>query len=150
LNTGTGAVTMNASPTVFVSGTGALTVAGAISGAGALTKNGPGTLILAASNGYGGGTNLNNGLLSFVTGGLGSAGNVTFAGNATLQWAAGNTSDISSRLVLNSGVAATIDTQGNNVTFASLITAPSGNVIKAGSGMLTLTNGGNSFASITI
>ena len=49
---GTGAVTMNASRTLTVSG-GNLTVGGAVSGGGfALTKNGSGTLILSGSNSY--------------------------------------------------------------------------------------------------
>jgi autotransporter-associated beta strand protein len=62
LNVGTGAVTMNASPTLYVSAS-TLTVGGAINGAGALTKNGGGTLVLAGNNGYSGGTTLANGTL---------------------------------------------------------------------------------------
>ena len=81
---------------------------------------------------------LSGGMFSFATGGLGS-GNVTFAGNSTLQWNGGNSQDVSGQLVVNNGAAATIDTQANNVNFAaSFGNNSSGSLIKAGSGTLTL------------
>ena len=88
-----------------------------------LTKQGPATLLLTQTNTYTGGTNINAGILSFANGGLGSAGTVAFTGNSTLQWYGGNTQDISSggRLLIDDGVAATFDTNGNNVTLASTI-----------------------------
>ena len=53
-----------------------------------------------------------------------------------LQWAAGTTTDISSRLALGAA-GATFDTNGNNVTFATGLTG-AGGITKAGAGMLTL------------
>jgi autotransporter-associated beta strand protein len=62
LNTGTGAITMNAGSAVAVKSS-TLTVAGVISGVGSLAKNGSGTLVLSASNAYGGGTTVSAGTL---------------------------------------------------------------------------------------
>ena len=58
----------------------------------------------------------------------------------TLQWNGSNTQDISSRLVLQNSGAATFDTNGNSVTFASGIgSSTSSSVTKAGTGTLDLT-----------
>ena len=111
---------------------------------GTLAKSGSGTLTLAAPNAYTGGTLLNAGTLSFVSGGLGSSGAVTFAGDSTLQWASGNIDDLSGRLTVNDSVAATLDTQANNVTFATGIGGGSGSVTKIGTGTLRL-NGNSTF-----
>ena len=105
---------------------------------GAITKYGAGTLTLTGANAYTGGTTINNGTVSFATGGLGTSGTITLNGNSTLQWASGNTDDISGRLAINSGVTATLDTGSNTVTFAST-SYNSGSLIKAGSGTLILT-----------
>ena len=67
LNLGTGAVSMNASPTITVVGTGSLVVGGPISGVGGLTKNGPGGLILTDAG-------------SIPTSGSNYSGNVTVSG----------------------------------------------------------------------
>ena len=66
-----------------------------------------------------------------------SSGSVALGGG-TLQYACGNTQDISSRLLLPSGTA-TIDTNGNNVTFASSFGGGSGSLVKIGSGAIALT-----------
>ncbi len=142
-----GAVTLNGIGTVNVSnnGSGLGTVTfGAIAdgtSAGTLIKTGAGSLIASAPSTFTGSTQINAGLLSFVSGGLGT-GSITFTGNSTLQWATGNTQDVSSVLKINDGVNGTIDTNGNNVVFASPIgvgAAGTGALTKTGAGTLYLT-----------
>ena len=99
--------------------TDTLTVAADISGTGTLSKAGTGTLILAGSNSYSGGTTVTGGLINFLAGGLGT-GTITVNG-AGLQWAAGNTSDISAQLAAIGSGGATFDTNGNNVSFATTL-----------------------------
>ena len=58
----------------------------------------------------------------------------------TLQWAAGNSQDISSQFTpIVAGKTASLDTNGNNVTLASPITGSGGLTRLGGSGMLTIT-----------
>ena len=70
------AIILNPSANLTVAGSNPLTLAGMISGAGALTKNGASTLILSADNSYAGGTTINpGGTLQVGTGGAtGSVG----------------------------------------------------------------------------
>ena len=75
LNTGTGAVALSGSPTVTVAAN-TLTVGGAINGNSALNKNGPGTLVLTASNMYSGSTTVSNGTLQLGTGQNGQDGSI--------------------------------------------------------------------------
>ena len=121
-------------------GTGSLTIGSAIGGTGALTLSGTGTLIITSANSYTGGTFLNGGILDFNgTNALGSStGGVTFNGG-TLQYAAGSTVDISGRTLAFNADGATIDTNGNNVTFANAVGGSgTGSFTKAGLGKLTL------------
>ena len=122
-----------------VGGNGASgTYSGLLSGSGGtLTKVGSGTFALTnAGDSFGGGTYVNGGSLNFANGALGS-GNITFGGGA-LQWASGNTIDVSSRIAtIASGQAAMIDTNGNPVSFAHALTG-SGGLTKLGLGVLTL------------
>jgi autotransporter-associated beta strand protein len=160
LNGGTGLLTVN--------GTGALTTAsgggqlrltsgsanGSIAvnapindngGAVTLVKNGLGTLTLSsATSDYSGGTVINSGILNFANGTLGSGG-ITINGGSTgattfgrLQWATGNTQDISSSLTMVNGGNANLDTNGNNVAFANAVgSSSSSNLTKVGLGQLT-------------
>ena len=63
-----------------------------------------------------------------------------------LQWAAGTTTDISSRLVLGAG-GGTFDTGGNNVTFATGLSG-AGGITKQGNGILNLA-GANTYTGPT-
>jgi fibronectin-binding autotransporter adhesin len=159
LNGGTGLLTVN--------GTGALTTAsgggqlhltsgsanGSIAvnapindngGAVALVKNGFGTLTLnSATSDYSGGTVINSGILNFANGTLGS-GSITVNGGSSgattfgrLQWASGNTQDISASLTMVNGGNANLDTNGNNVSFANAVGSSSSNLTKVGTGQLT-------------
>ncbi len=118
-------------------------------GSGVLTKSGLGTLTLQGANTFTGGMNLNAGVLNFsALGNLGS-GNLTFNGG-TLQWAGGNTADISARTVSILSGGATLDTGSNSFTFASAIgNSGLGSLTKVGSGKLTLT-GSNTYVGSTI
>ena len=91
--------------------------------------------------GYTGGTTLSGGILGFVSAALGASGTVDFTGNATLQWDSGNTQDLSSRIKIEDGITATVDTGANTVAFASGLlvgTLKTGALTKTGSGALTL------------
>ncbi len=146
LNLGTGAVALGANRTVTVSAA-TLTEGGVISGAFSLTKLGAGTLTLTAADTYSGGTSINAGALSFSNNSLGT-GNITFGGNSTLQWNGANTQDISSKVqAIGSGITATFDTNGNNVTLASVLSG-NGGIAKIGAGKLTL-SAANTFAGGT-
>ncbi len=136
LNLGTGAVTLSANRQVTDSAS-TLTEGGIVSGAFSLTKAGAGTLVLTGANTYSGGTTINAGILSFASTSLGT-GTITFGASSTLQWNGANTQDVSNKIqAIGSGVAATLDTNGNNVTFASVLSG-AGSIVKAGTGALTL------------
>ncbi len=172
LNLGTGPVALGTSPTVTVAGTGALTVGGPINDGGsgyALTIPGPGTLALGGSNGYGGGTNLNGGLLvinnnsalgsgSLAIGGGSidsTSGGVTVAGN-TQNWNASFAFLGSQNLNLGTGAV----TLGSSVTVtvnAGVLTVAGAigdngsgySLTKASSGTLNL-GGQNTYGADTI
>jgi fibronectin-binding autotransporter adhesin len=155
LNTGSGAVALGGSATVTVSGTGALTIGGAISG-GALTKNGPGTLVLAADNSYSGGTGLSSGLLVLNTLSLGTgpltitggsldstAGTVAVTLNSNPQnWNGDFT--FKGTQSLNSGLAAAITLGSSRTVTINANTLTVGPVGDGGNGYsLTLDGSGN-------
>src|SRR5690242_15751751 len=101
---------------------------GRISGTNNVSKSGTNILTLSSANDYIGGTLVNAGTLSFANGALGSSGNVVLFGSSSsvLQWAPGNTEDISSRLKIggtnsdpSSTLFATLDVGTNDVVFNS-------------------------------
>ena len=112
-----------------------------------LTKTTSGVFTLTnSSNAYTGGTNINAGTLDFANGAL--PGNITFGGG-TLQWAAGNTQDVSGQIqAIPSGVTATFDTQANVLTLAGSLSG-AGGIAKIGSGTLFLSNTNNSYSGGT-
>jgi autotransporter-associated beta strand protein len=114
---------------------------------GGIVKQGTGTLTLTGNNTYSGGTTINAGLINFSALNNFGTGPITLAGGG-LQWAAGNTTDISSRLVLGAS-GATFDTGGNNVSFATPL-GGTGAITKAGGGILTFTTNNNYTGGTTV
>jgi fibronectin-binding autotransporter adhesin len=135
----------------------AMGILGVISGSGAISKISAGTLTLAGSNSFGGGTTINAGVLNInADASLGAvpssaATNLAFAGSGTLQFGANNVSLSANRGIAISGVTATFDTQGNSATIAGTIadgTGGPGALFKANSGTLYLT-GANTYSGGT-
>ena len=113
-----------------------------LSGSLALAKLGANTLTLTGSNSYTGVTYIDGGILSLgSSNALGSTSAITFNGGAlqgTLQYSGSNTTDYSS-IIKNSGGAISIDTNGQNITFASALASSNfGGLIKNGLGQLAL------------
>jgi fibronectin-binding autotransporter adhesin len=146
LNTGSGAVTMNASPTATVAN-GTLTVGGAISGIGALTKNGSGALVLTGSNGYTGGTAISAGTLQIGAGGSGGSlsPSGTISNNATLVFNRGDNiaqgSDFSGSPITGSG--SLVQAGPGAVTLAAANLYTGGTTVNGGTLNLSYNSGGN-------
>jgi autotransporter-associated beta strand protein len=113
---------------------------------GSLVKVGTGTLTLTGANTYTGGTTVAGGLINFNAASNFGSGTIILNGGG-LQWAAGTSTDISSRLGAFGSAGATFDTNGNNVTLASVLSGPGG-MTKIGAGALTLT-GANTYSGAT-
>ena len=120
----------------------------AASNSGGLTKSGSGTLTLSAANGFTGAVTLGGGVLALGNANsLPASGDMRFTGG-TLQYSASNTGDYSSRIV-SSTAAIAIDTNSQNVTFASALAASnSGGLVKSGTGILTL-SAANAYSGMT-
>ncbi len=116
-----------------------------ISGTGSVSQVGTAMLALRNSgNSYTGGTYIEAGTLAFEVGSLGATGNITFVDDGTLRWGwlydtgTPNTQDVSSRIVIEDGVNAILDTNGHNISFASEIGNNTASITKTGNGTLTL------------
>ena len=99
---------------------------------------GSASLTLTGSNSLNAGVAMNNGLLILGNAGaLGTSGPLSFGGGI-LQYSASNQADYSGRIV-NSAGAIFVDTNGQNVAFASSLPASNtGGLVKLGAGTLTL------------
>jgi autotransporter-associated beta strand protein len=113
---------------------------------GSLVKVGTGTLTLTGVNTYTGGTTVAGGLINFNAASNFGSGTIILNGGG-LQWATGTSTDISSQLGPFGTAGATFDTNGNNVTLASVLSGPGG-MTKIGTGALTLT-GANTYSGAT-
>ncbi len=119
------------------------TFGGAIAGAAStseLTKVGTGILTLTGTSTFTGAVNLNGGTVNFSAPASLGAGNTINFNGGTLQYGLNNTADISTRTLNFNTPVATIDTNGNNVTFANSIGGNAATLLmKRGLGTLTLT-----------
>jgi uncharacterized protein with beta-barrel porin domain len=113
---------------------------------GAVAMTGAGTLVLTAASSYTGGTTVTGGLINFNAANNFGSGAINLNGGG-LQWATGNTTDISGRLAAFGSGGATFDTNGNNVTFASALSG-AGGLTKTGNGALVLSTA-NAYAGGT-
>lgn len=130
----------------------ALAVANNITGNGGVTQMGTGTTTLTGNSSYAGTTAVQAGILALGSANaIGSTGNITFTGTATtgiLQYSAANTADHANRIKNSTGTVS-LDTNGQNVTFAGAIDATNtGGLAKRGAGTLTL-NAANTYAGAT-
>lgn len=113
------------------------TLSGVISGDGALSKVGAGTLTLAAPNSFGGGTTLTGGTLGLGAAGALGTGALQVAADSTLLF--GTAQTFATPTTLATGTTATFDNGGFAVTFSGPI---------SGAGALALSGSGTStFAS---
>lgn len=130
-----------------------LTFSGVVSGSGGILKFQSGRLDLTnGSNTFTGDVKITHGSVSFTEGALGSTGQIRMEGGptvngVTLRWDPTNNQDISSRLVMYDGKAATLLLADggepfdiSNVVFADAIGNNStASLVKSGNGSLTLT-----------
>ncbi len=120
---------------------------GTINGfAGNLVKTGTSNdvLTLSGSNSYNGSTSINAGTLSLNNANaLGATYLINFNGG-TLQYTSNNNNDYSNVFSTANNQLYIIDTNGQNVTFATALTSSGGSLTKLGLGTLTLT-GSNTF-----
>ncbi|MEP9378735.1 autotransporter-associated beta strand repeat-containing protein [Aquabacter sp. CN5-332] len=125
-----------------------VTVPNVISGAGDVFMSGGGTLTLTGTNTYNGGTTIGVGVINFSSASNFGSGNITLLGGGGLQWAVGNTTDISGKLNAIDYPGAVFDIGANNVTFASALSGYG--ITKRGTGTLTLAASNSYFGSTTV
>ena len=139
-------VTLGTNGGVFNTGSKTLTLAGNISGPGALTKIGSGTLAPTGTNTYLGGTTNSAGTITInADTRLGdAAGPLTFSTNATLTTTASFTS--TRNIFLNQGTATFSCGTGFTNTFNGVISG-AGALTQSGSGVMVL-GGNNTFTNL--
>ena len=147
-NLGTGSSITDNGALVFLR-TGTLTLTNIISGTGSLTNNGTGTLVLAATNTYTGGTVINTGLVQVVTvGGLGATpasfnpGQLTIGVGELEASTSFSLSDTNSGVTVNAGTIG-VDA-GVTLTISNQVVSPT-SLTKALPGTLIL-NGSNTLS----
>ncbi|HTV30405.1 MAG TPA: autotransporter outer membrane beta-barrel domain-containing protein [Xanthobacteraceae bacterium] len=134
------AVVLNPSANLIVGGSSPLTLAGPISGDGALTKNGLSTLILTSDNSYSGGTTISAGTLQVGNGGAtGSLGSGPVLDNAALVFNRSGTVTAPGA-VTGTGSLTQMGAAGGTLVLTGANTYSGGTTIA--SGILQLGNGG--------
>jgi fibronectin-binding autotransporter adhesin len=155
-------IAVNAGTSLAYNLAGAQTYSGVISGSGAVTKTGIGSITLAGANTYSGGTVVNQGVLSFAnTAAQPVAGTTIVAAGATLALGVGTANGYFTSANLDSLFANAlpnvsldpasnvgIDTTGGDFTYASSIPSTTLGLSKIGPNTLTL-SGTNSYTGPT-
>jgi autotransporter-associated beta strand protein len=132
----------------FGTSTSTLTLSGTISGTKTITATGNGTLVIATALSHTGGTAINGGVVrTDNANALGTTGTISFGGG-TFRYGSGVTTDYSNRFSNAAGQNYRVDTNGQNVTFASGLGSSTGQLNKMGAGTLTL-NGVSTYAGDT-
>jgi fibronectin-binding autotransporter adhesin len=109
-----------------------------IDGSGAVVKQGTGTLVLSAANGWAGSTSIDGGVLELGnTAALGSTSSISFGGG-TLRFTSSNTNDYSDRFNGSGGQSFKLDTNDETVTLGSVIAGSGSTLEKLGGGTLIL------------
>jgi autotransporter-associated beta strand protein len=160
-NTLTGFSLDSASAVAIDTTAGSFDQATALTGARNLTKLGVNTLTLSQANTYTGTTTLGAGAINLgvaenvgVSGPLGNSaaanpGSIVFGGG-TLQHSASNAHDYSGRFSTAANQAYSINTNSQNVTWATDLTSSGGTLTKGGAGTLTLTGNNTFTGGVTI
>jgi fibronectin-binding autotransporter adhesin len=122
-----------------------MTLGGAISGAGSITKNGAGILRLSGANSYAGGTTLNVGNIIVDTSTALGTGTLAMASNTFLTAGA---ADLDLANAITTAGVGTINVSGALSTTLGGVISGAGSITKTGSGTLVL-NGANTYAGGT-
>jgi autotransporter-associated beta strand protein len=153
---GNGTITTGNVLTINNPATGPVTLSGNLSGGGALTMSGSGLLLLSGNNTYGGPTNITSGTLR-----LGQSASIPT--NTSVTVATGGTFDVNGTSptigsLAGAGsvnlsalsLAGSLTTGGNNAstTFSGVISGSGGQLVKQGTGTLTL-SGANTYTGTT-
>ncbi len=126
-----------------------LSVAGVVSGTGALAKSNSGKLVLLGANTYQGGTTINGGAVSVANdGALGNSSGTVTINNGILEVQGNATSSPSRPIVVASANNSIIQVDSGTFTAAGPISG-SGALSIQGSGTLALTNAANSYSGGT-
>ena len=143
-------ITLNAPGGMFLADAGTVSnLSGAISGAGSLTKNGLGALVLTAANTYSGGTSFNGGILAVNGDANLGTGGLSFNGGALEALAGGGGISSSKSITLNAPGGMFLADAGTVSNLSGAISG-AGSLTKNGLGALVLTasntySGGTSF-----
>lgn len=117
-----------------------------------IRKSGNATWYLSGSNGFTGVTNVNQGTLMFGPNALTNSGTIQFSSTGILQYAPGNTQDVSAKIQVT-GANVNINTNSNNVIFATAFgSTANATFYKQGLGTLTLApaSGSNTWTAGTV